>query len=38
VNKVTLPNVSKDNVVFGVQAVSVRGHASLAAFPLPLMR
>jgi hypothetical protein len=38
VNQVTLPNVSKDNVVFGVQAVSVRGHASLAAFPLPLMR
>ncbi len=30
--------VSKDNVVFGVQALSARGHASLASFPLPLMR
>jgi hypothetical protein len=32
--RVTLP-VSKDNVVFGVQAVSRKGHASLASFPLP---
>jgi hypothetical protein len=32
--RVTLP-VSKDNVVFGVQAVSKKGYASLAAFPLP---
>jgi hypothetical protein len=37
VGKATLP-VSKDNVVFGVQALSVRGHASLASFPLPLTR
>ena len=35
--RVTLP-VSKDNVVFGVQALSQRGHASLASFPLPLRR
>lgn len=32
--RVTLP-VSKDNVVFGVQAVSRKGYASLASFPLP---
>lgn len=32
--RVTLP-VSKDNVVFGVQAVSKRGYASLASYPLP---
>ena len=37
VGTVTLP-VSKDNVVFGVQALSACGHASLAAYPLPLMR
>jgi hypothetical protein len=34
VTRVTLP-VSKDNVVFGVQAVSKKGFASLASFPLP---
>lgn len=34
VTRVTLP-VSKDNVVFGVQAVSKKGYASLASFPLP---
>ena len=38
VNQVTLPNLSKDNVIFGVQALSKRGHASLASFPLPLLR
>ena len=32
--RVTLP-VSKDNVIFGVQAVSRKGYASLASFPLP---
>ncbi|MGQ3094347.1 M28 family metallopeptidase [Roseateles sp.] len=32
--RVTLP-VSKDNVVFGVQAVSRRGFAGLASYPLP---
>ncbi|MDM4767954.1 M28 family metallopeptidase [Pelomonas sp. SE-A7] len=37
VTKVRLP-VSKDNLVFGVQALSKRGHASLASFPLPLLR
>ncbi len=35
VTTVTL-DVSKDNVVFGLQAVSKSGHASLASFPLPL--
>ena len=34
VTRVTLP-VSKDNVVFGVQAVSRKGFASLASYPLP---
>lgn len=34
VAQATLP-VSKDNVVFGVQALSKTGHASLASFPLP---
>jgi hypothetical protein len=34
VTRATLP-VSKDNVVFGVQAVSKKGFASLASFPLP---
>lgn len=37
VTKVTLP-LSKDNLVFGVQALSRSGHASLASFPLPLAR
>lgn len=37
VTQITVP-VSKDNVVFGVQAVSKSGHASLASFPLPLVR
>ncbi len=32
--RATLP-VSKDNVVFGVQAVSRKGYASLATYPLP---
>ena len=33
-----LEQVSKDNVIFGVMALSARGHPSLAAFPLPLVR
>ena len=37
VTRATVP-VSKDNVVFGVQALSKRGHASLASYPLPLRR
>ncbi len=32
--RVTLP-VSKDNVIFGVQALSKKGYASLASYPLP---
>lgn len=37
VGKVTRATLaaSKDNVVFGVQAVSRKGYASLASFPLP---
>lgn len=37
VTTVTLP-LSKDNLIFGVQAVSKSGHASLASYPLPLSR
>jgi hypothetical protein len=36
--RVTLPQLSKDNVIFGVQALSAGGHASLASYPLPLLR
>jgi hypothetical protein len=38
VTRATLPGVSKDNVLFGVQALDRDGHASLASFPLPLRR
>lgn len=38
VTRVTLPGLSKDNLIFGVQAVDRDGNASLAAFPLPLRR
>ena len=34
----TLSGVSKDNLIFGVQTLGAGGHASLAAFPLPLRR
>jgi hypothetical protein len=34
VTRATLP-VSKDNVLFGVQALSRKGYASLASYPLP---
>ena len=37
VGQLRLP-VSKDNVVFGVQALSKSGQASLASYPLPLRR
>ena len=37
VTQVTLP-LSKDNLIFGVQAISKSGHASLASYPLPLAR
>jgi len=33
VTRVTIPGVSKDNVIFGVEAVDAAGHASLAVFP-----
>jgi Peptidase family M28 len=33
-----LDGISKDNVVFGVMALSASGHPSLASFPLPLLR
>lgn len=35
VERVTIQGVSKDNVVFGVQAVGVRGFGSLVSYPLP---
>ncbi len=35
--RVTLP-LSKDNLIFGVQALSKAGHASLPTYPLPLSR
>lgn len=38
VTRTTLEGVSKDDYVFGVQAMDRDGHASLAAFPLPLRR
>ena len=38
VTETVLRGLSKDNVVFGVQAVDRTGHASMASFPLPLMR
>ena len=31
----TLPDVPKDNVIFGVEAVDAAGHASPAVYPLP---
>ena len=38
VTRVVMTGLSKDNLIFGVQAVDRDGHASLAAFPLPLSR
>lgn len=38
VTRVTLPDLSKDNLIFGVQAVDKAGHASLPAFPMPVRR
>ena len=35
VTRVTLP-VSKDNVIFGIQATDKDGHVSVASFPTPL--
>lgn len=35
VQRATIKNVSKDNVVFGVQAVGQRGFGSLVSYPLP---
>jgi hypothetical protein len=31
----TLEGISKDNVIFGVEAVDKEGHASPAAYPRP---
>ncbi len=36
--RVTLEGVSKDNLIFGVQALGRAGAASLPSYPLPLMR
>jgi hypothetical protein len=33
VTRVTIPDVSKDNVIFGVEAIDAAGHASPAVFP-----
>jgi hypothetical protein len=33
VNRVTVPGVSKDNVVFGVEAMDAAGHVTPAVFP-----
>jgi len=33
VNRVTIPGISKDNVIFGVEAFDSAGHASPAVFP-----
>jgi hypothetical protein len=33
VTRVTLPDVSKDNVIFGIEEFDAAGHASPAAFP-----
>jgi hypothetical protein len=30
--------LSKDNLIFGVQALGADGNASMASFPLPLRR
>ncbi len=35
VQRATVKNVSKDNVVFGVQAINQRGLGSLVGYPLP---
>jgi len=35
VTRFTVPGVSKDNVIFGVQAVDLDGHASPAVYPTP---
>lgn len=38
VTRVTLAGLSKDDLVFGVQALDRDGHASLASYPLPAGR
>ena len=38
VTRATVVGVSKDNVVFGLQALNARGYVSLTSFPLPLSR
>ena len=38
VTRATLLGLSKDNLIFGVQAIDRDGNASLAGFPLPLGR
>ena len=34
-NRFTVPGVSKDNVIFGVEAFDAAGHVSPAVFPRP---
>ncbi len=38
VTQITLPGLSKDRLVFGVQAFDRAGHPSLASFPMPMRR
>ena len=38
VAETVLKGLSKDNLLFGVQAVDRTGHASMASFPMPLTR
>ena len=38
VTRATVIGVSKDNVLFGLQARNARGYVSLTSFPLPLSR
>jgi subtilase family serine protease len=35
VTRATIKGVSKDNVIFGVQAVDKDGNASMATYPVP---
>lgn len=38
VARTTLPDLSKDNLIFGVQALDAAGNGSLAGYPLPVRR
>jgi hypothetical protein len=38
VTRVTMKGLSKDNLIFGVQALDAAGNPSLPSYPLPLLR